>query len=81
MTDQDKIQQRAEELFNVFSKSMNSIRDSYCKNFEYLEDRLKVSWLKVAEHCINLEINNKGEAASNGGSQRCVFHVQDGDAC
>lgn len=45
---QEVIQAKAEELFNVYQKRMNSVQDTYCNKFEYLERRCKDAWLEVA---------------------------------
>lgn len=47
---QRKIQKKAEELFQIYSDSMNAQGTPYCKNFEsLLSPHIKNSWLKVAE--------------------------------
>jgi hypothetical protein len=46
---QAMIQKKAEELFRIYSDSMNEQGADYCVNFEYLNTRSKNAWLKVAE--------------------------------
>lgn len=52
---QQKIQKKAEELFRVYSDSMNAQGADYCVSFEYLNTRSKNAWLKVAENIVGNE--------------------------
>lgn len=45
---QEVIQAKAEELFDVYQKVMNRVKDTYCNKFEYLERRAKDAWIEVA---------------------------------
>ena len=45
---QEDIQAKAEELFDVYQKAMNRVRDTYCTKFENLEKRSKDAWIEVA---------------------------------
>jgi len=47
------IQKKAEELFRIYSYSMNAQGSDYCVNFEYLNTRSRIAWLKVAESIVN----------------------------
>jgi hypothetical protein len=47
---QEQIQEKAIQLFGVFSAEMNKQTDSYCVKFEHLTNRHRFAWLAVAEH-------------------------------
>lgn len=50
---EEQVKEKAIELFQVFSDCMNSIEDTYCNNFEYLNEKSRKAWLTVAEHELN----------------------------
>lgn len=47
---EEQIHEKAVKMFNVFSQGVNSVEDTYCTNFDYLQPKLKNGWLKLAEH-------------------------------
>lgn len=51
----EKILKKAEELFRIYSDSMNGQDADYCVNFEYLNTRSRNAWLAVAESVIQNE--------------------------
>lgn len=55
---EEQIKEKAIELFKVFSDYMNSVEDTYCNNFDYLNEKSRKAWLTVAEHELNNDKQN-----------------------
>jgi hypothetical protein len=53
------IAEKAEELFLIYSKAMNAVKDTYCNKFEYLEQRSRLAWLEVARQVIKSDKSKK----------------------
>lgn len=43
----------AKQLFDVFQRTRNSFSDDYCVSFDYLDSRIKASWVSVANAIIS----------------------------
>lgn len=49
-------EQKAIEMFRVFSRAINSMpNQNYCHDFKNLETRMRLAWLELAYHELNLK--------------------------